>query len=340
MPATPFGRTRRSARAADRRRRAARGGARRGPGSAERPLAVVVAHGFTAVDRAARGAGRSSRRSRAYAGVVAFDFRGHGRSSGQSTVGDREVLDLEAAVGAARRLGLRRRRHLRLVDGRQRRAAARRAARRRRRGHQRLGAVALVLQGHGADAAGALGDRDPAGPARRARGLFGTRISAASAGTRRAAGVAGRGGRADQPDPGAVRARRPRTTTSRSSTRRRCTPRPASRRSCGWSRGSATPRAPPAPELLDRIGAHLAALVARGRGPGPGGQGRSGYGDRNASLLGGRAGGGRGRRGAVRRHHPRRRDRRGEGLARRARWRGCSTGARSWSMMHTSAAAA
>ena len=41
----------------------------------------------------------------AYAGVVAFDFRGHGRSTGQSTVGDQEVRDLDAAVIAARRLG-------------------------------------------------------------------------------------------------------------------------------------------------------------------------------------------------------------------------------------------
>lgn len=75
-----------------------------GPRDPERPLAVVVAHGFTGsldkpgfravVDRLAQ-----------HAGVVAFDFRGHGRSTGHSTLGDREVLDLDAAVRCARELG-------------------------------------------------------------------------------------------------------------------------------------------------------------------------------------------------------------------------------------------
>ncbi len=39
------------------------------------------------------------------AGVVSFDFRGHGRSAGSSTVGDREILDLDAAVRWATDLG-------------------------------------------------------------------------------------------------------------------------------------------------------------------------------------------------------------------------------------------
>ncbi|MGO4419613.1 alpha/beta hydrolase family protein, partial [Streptomyces sp. MCAF7] len=43
-----------------------------------------------------------------HAAVVTFSFRGHGRSAGRSTVGDREVLDLAAAVRWARRLGHRR----------------------------------------------------------------------------------------------------------------------------------------------------------------------------------------------------------------------------------------
>ncbi|MGC5412405.1 alpha/beta fold hydrolase, partial [Streptomyces sp. DT225] len=43
-----------------------------------------------------------------YAPVVTFSFRGHGRSGGFSTVGDREVLDLAAAVAWARSLGHRR----------------------------------------------------------------------------------------------------------------------------------------------------------------------------------------------------------------------------------------
>ncbi|MFK4272423.1 alpha/beta hydrolase family protein [Streptomyces milbemycinicus] len=76
------------------------------PGPAPGP-AIVVAHGFTgalerpAVRRAAAALGR-------HAAVVTFSFRGHGRSAGRSTVGDREVLDLAAAVRWARRLGHRR----------------------------------------------------------------------------------------------------------------------------------------------------------------------------------------------------------------------------------------
>ncbi|WP_250300956.1 alpha/beta fold hydrolase [Streptomyces sp. NBC_01267] len=66
--------------------------------------AIVVAHGFTgAVDRPAvrRAAGVFAHR----AAVITFSFRGHGRSGGRSTVGDREVLDLVAAVEWARVLG-------------------------------------------------------------------------------------------------------------------------------------------------------------------------------------------------------------------------------------------
>ena len=67
-------------------------------------LAIVVAHGFTgswqrpAMRRVATEFGQ-------HAGVVSFDFRGHGRSGGASTVGDLEVLDLEAAVDWAGELG-------------------------------------------------------------------------------------------------------------------------------------------------------------------------------------------------------------------------------------------
>lgn len=63
-----------------------------------------MAHGFTgSVDRPAvrRAALVLSR----YAAVVTFSFRGHGGSGGHSTVGDREVLDLAAAVEWARSLG-------------------------------------------------------------------------------------------------------------------------------------------------------------------------------------------------------------------------------------------
>ncbi|MFF7391480.1 alpha/beta hydrolase [Streptomyces scabiei] len=68
------------------------------------PVAIVVAHGFTGdadrpyVRRVVEAFAR-------HASVVTFSFRGHGRSGGRSTVGDREVLDLAAAVRWARELG-------------------------------------------------------------------------------------------------------------------------------------------------------------------------------------------------------------------------------------------
>ncbi|MGN9763160.1 alpha/beta hydrolase [Streptomyces sp. SD31] len=67
-------------------------------------LAFVVAHGFTGdvdkphVRRVAQAFAR-------HGAVVTFSFRGHGASGGRSTVGDREVLDLAAAVRWARELG-------------------------------------------------------------------------------------------------------------------------------------------------------------------------------------------------------------------------------------------
>ncbi|MFI6347679.1 alpha/beta hydrolase [Streptomyces sp. NPDC050560] len=83
---------------------------RPGPGGREGrggPDVIVVAHGFTGdldrphIRRIAAGFARR-------AAVVTFTFRGHGRSGGRSTVGDREVLDLAAAVAWARSLGHRR----------------------------------------------------------------------------------------------------------------------------------------------------------------------------------------------------------------------------------------
>jgi pimeloyl-ACP methyl ester carboxylesterase len=73
-----------------------------GPGNAG--LGIVVAHGLTGSWRrpAVRRAVGTLTRS---AGVVSFDFRGHGRSTGASTVGDREILDLEAAVRWTHALG-------------------------------------------------------------------------------------------------------------------------------------------------------------------------------------------------------------------------------------------
>jgi pimeloyl-ACP methyl ester carboxylesterase len=72
----------------------------------QRDVCIVLAHGFTgAIERPAF---RSVARGLSpYAGLLLFDFRGHGGSTGRSTLGDREVLDLDAAVAAARELGYR-----------------------------------------------------------------------------------------------------------------------------------------------------------------------------------------------------------------------------------------
>ncbi len=64
----------------------------------------VIAHGFTGdVDRP--HVRRVATAFAQYGAVVTFSFRGHGRSGGRSTVGDKEVLDLAAAVTWARELG-------------------------------------------------------------------------------------------------------------------------------------------------------------------------------------------------------------------------------------------
>ncbi|MDQ6875520.1 MAG: alpha/beta fold hydrolase [Actinomycetota bacterium] len=69
-------------------------------------LAVVFGHGFTG------SSGKPASRRVAevlsrHAAVVAVDFRGHGRSAGRSTLGDREILDIDAAVQWARSVGYR-----------------------------------------------------------------------------------------------------------------------------------------------------------------------------------------------------------------------------------------
>ncbi|MEU1084193.1 alpha/beta fold hydrolase [Streptomyces sp. NPDC005908] len=70
----------------------------------DRGLVCVVAHGFTGdVDRP--HVRRVARVLAGYGAVLTFSFRGHGASGGRSTVGDREVLDLAAAVEWARELG-------------------------------------------------------------------------------------------------------------------------------------------------------------------------------------------------------------------------------------------
>jgi pimeloyl-ACP methyl ester carboxylesterase len=72
-----------------------------------RDFAIVVAHGFTLSWQRPMMWAIAQRFTRA-AGVVTFDFRGHGRSGGLTTLGDKEVNDLDVAVRYARELGYQR----------------------------------------------------------------------------------------------------------------------------------------------------------------------------------------------------------------------------------------
>jgi fermentation-respiration switch protein FrsA (DUF1100 family) len=67
-------------------------------------LGIVVAHGFTGAWRE-RATRRIVHVLSGFGGVLSFDFRGHGRSGGLTTVGDLEILDLDAAVRHARVVG-------------------------------------------------------------------------------------------------------------------------------------------------------------------------------------------------------------------------------------------
>jgi uncharacterized protein len=73
------------------------------PGPA-RGAALVVAHGFTHHIRYPTTRRLLSAMARDLP-VVALDMRGHGRSGGRSTVGDKEPLDVDAAVSTARAIG-------------------------------------------------------------------------------------------------------------------------------------------------------------------------------------------------------------------------------------------
>jgi len=70
------------------------------------PLVFVISHGFTGGWRRPdnRAIAQGLRR---HGAVVSYDSRGHGASSGVTTLGDDEVLDLDAAIGWARWLGAR-----------------------------------------------------------------------------------------------------------------------------------------------------------------------------------------------------------------------------------------
>jgi fermentation-respiration switch protein FrsA (DUF1100 family) len=66
--------------------------------------AFVVAHGFTGSWRRPDNR-RIASALASHGGVVSYDHRGHGSSSGVTTLGDNEVFDLDAAIGWARWLG-------------------------------------------------------------------------------------------------------------------------------------------------------------------------------------------------------------------------------------------
>jgi pimeloyl-ACP methyl ester carboxylesterase len=75
------------------------------PGQSD--LAIVLAHGFT-LNWQRPSVWRVATRLNRFGGVVTFDFRGHGRSGGASTLGDKEIKDLDVAVRYARELGYQR----------------------------------------------------------------------------------------------------------------------------------------------------------------------------------------------------------------------------------------
>ncbi len=70
----------------------------------DRRTGFVVAHGFT-LNWQRPHVWRVANQFSQHGGVVAFDFRGHGRSGGATTLGDTEINDVEVAVQYMRELG-------------------------------------------------------------------------------------------------------------------------------------------------------------------------------------------------------------------------------------------
>ncbi len=67
-------------------------------------VAIVLVPGFSGWS-GKPGVARASAVLAEHADVLQVDLRGHGRSDGRSTLADREVFDVDAAVGYARSLG-------------------------------------------------------------------------------------------------------------------------------------------------------------------------------------------------------------------------------------------
>jgi pimeloyl-ACP methyl ester carboxylesterase len=70
-------------------------------------LAIVLGHGFT-LSWQRPAVWQIAARLNQQAGVLSFDFRGHGRSGGLSTMGDKEIKDVDVVVRYARELGYQR----------------------------------------------------------------------------------------------------------------------------------------------------------------------------------------------------------------------------------------
>lgn len=75
---------------------------RYGSDDTDTDTAVVFAHGFTGSQRNRKVVDLAERLADGGLTVYTLDFRGHGASDGHSTLGDREVHDLEAVVAVAR----------------------------------------------------------------------------------------------------------------------------------------------------------------------------------------------------------------------------------------------
>jgi pimeloyl-ACP methyl ester carboxylesterase len=76
--------------------------ATRRQGPLRAPVAVVLAHGFSMTSSDWRLTAIADGLAAAGQAVFTFDFRGHGRSGGISTLGDQEIWDLDAVVRLAR----------------------------------------------------------------------------------------------------------------------------------------------------------------------------------------------------------------------------------------------
>ena len=220
-------------------------------------LGIVLAHGFT-LNWQRPAVWRVATRLNKFGGVVTFDFRGHGRSGGVSTVGDKEIKDVEVAVGYARELG-----------------------------YQRIATVGFSMGGsivlrharpdRGVDAVVSVsspgqwyyrGTRPMRLVHLAVENRTGRLITKAMLKTRISSGrwdpvplppadAAG----ADRADPAADRARRQGRVTSRSITRSGSSTRPRSRRSSGSIPGFGHAESGAGPQLIKRIGTWIQDAV-------------------------------------------------------------------------------